>query len=279
MEMSFQGKYILRGQIMCVTGLHVGGSVAGIEIGGVDNPVIKDPLTEMPYIPGSALKGKLRSLQEWNLGLIAKHSQHQNKYAAYDCHELKDDPLKLDANRKTRWENVFVLARLFGPSSTDDDVRQTAGPTRLTVRDTFPSGTTKDKWLEWLGEGIYTEVKTENSLDRVTSEATPRPIERVPAGSEFDFEMILDVYRDDDYELFRALFTAMRLLENSALGGSGSRGHGQIEFRDLKVRWRSLDFYRNGTTEQVVILPDGNLSALVNGFDGIAWPSKQSAGG
>lgn len=274
MDMSFRGKYILRGQIMCVTGLHVGGSAAGIEIGGVDNPVMKDPLTEMPYIPGSALKGKLRSLQEWNWGLVARHPQHQNKYAAYDCHELENDPLKLDESQKTRWNQVFALARLFGPNSANDRVRNTAGPTRLTVRDAFASDTTKDKWLEWLGEGIYTEVKTENSLDRVTSEATPRPIERVPAGSDFDFEMILDVYRSDDHDLFRALFTAMRLLENSALGGSGSRGHGQIEFRNLNVNWRPLNFYRNGTTEQTVALQSENLEGLVEDFDKIAWPSK-----
>jgi CRISPR-associated protein Csm3 len=274
MNLSFQGKYILRGQILCVTGLHIGGSAAGIEIGGVDNPIIKDPLTEMPYIPGSALKGKLRSLQEWNFGLVAPHPQHQNKYAAYDCHELEDDPLKLNASERTRWENVFALARLFGPSSADDTVRQTAGPTRLTVRDSFPSETSKDKWLEWLGEGIYTEVKTENSLDRVTSEAMPRSIERVPAGSEFEFEMILDVYRNDDHELFRALLTAMRLLENSALGGSGSRGHGQIEFRALKVAWRPLDYYRNGTAETEIDLGGKGLDALVKDFDAIKWQPK-----
>ncbi|MDL1895096.1 type III-A CRISPR-associated RAMP protein Csm3 [Anaerolineae bacterium CFX7] len=290
MTLSFRGKYLLRGQITCVTGLHIGGSAAGIEIGGVDNPVIKDPLTEMPYIPGSALKGKLRSLYEWSVDLVSPHGEHQNKYVAYDCRELAQEREKLsDKAQETRWVNAFALARLYGPASADDKVREQAGPTRLSVRDSFPTGyipfvnsgyktitmgTSVAKWNEWLGEGIYTEVKTENSLDRVTSEAMPRPIERVPAGSEFDFEMILDVYREDDHELFRALFTAMRLLENSALGGSGSRGHGQIEFRNLNVAWRSLDFYRNGMGEQAVKLPGEKLETVVEEFDTITWPSK-----
>ena len=71
------GKYLFSGKIKCVTGLHIGGTSVGVEIGGLDNPVIKNPLTDMPYIPGSALKGKLRSMSEWSLGLIAPHSKHK----------------------------------------------------------------------------------------------------------------------------------------------------------------------------------------------------------
>lgn len=272
MDLTFKGKYILKGTIHCVTGLHIGGSVAGIEIGGLDNPVIKDPLTEHPYIPGSALKGKLRSLLEWHMGLIRQQPEQQDKYTAYDCGELKKK--KENSDDPDCWEKAFTLARLFGPASADEQVRQTAGPTRLTVRDAFPSPQTLDLWEERLGEGIFTEIKTENSLDRVTSEATPRPMERVPAGSEFEFEMILDVYRNNDHELFRDLFTAMHLLENSSLGGNGSRGHGQVKFQNLSLVWRSLEYYCVGEQEQAISLPGQDLRTIIKGFNNIeSWPS------
>lgn len=68
-------------------------------------------------------------------------------------------------------------------------------------------------------------------------------MERAPAGSEFDFEMVFDVYMDEDKKLLGSLFSAMHLLENSALGGSGTRGHGKVKFVDLKIIERSKDYY------------------------------------
>lgn len=281
MDLQFKGKYILCGEIACVTGLHIGGSTEGIEIGGVDNPVLKDPLTEMPYIPGSSLKGKIRSLLEWQWGQIKPHTRHSREgkasYAAYACDELrkKRDECATPAEQQ-EWDRAFALARLFGPASDDAKVRETAGPTCLTVRDAFPTEATIEQWKEWLGEGIYTEIKTENTIDRVTSEATPRPMERVPAGSAFTFEMVFDVYRDEDSDLFRDLFTAMHLLENSALGGSGSRGHGQVRFQGLQMEWRSLDYYRNGGQSQSVELPATDVAAVKQKFSEIQWPHRTS---
>ncbi len=297
MNLEFKGKYVLSGRIVCKTGLHIGGSVAGVEIGGVDNPVIKDPLTECPYIPGSALKGKLRSLLEWSAG--------KNPFSKDGLHFTRDGGKTMPCSC-----GRCQVCILFGvtPQTGVQEVKDSkgagravqitvkkedkdvpyyyAGPTRLTVRDAFPTGhkeyiagqplppeSTLAKWQEWLGEGIYTEIKTENAIDRVTSEANPRPMERVPAGSEFGFEMILDVYRADDHELFKALFEAMRLLENSALGGSGSRGHGQVEFKGLTLEWRPIEYYRNGQTPQPVPLPGENIEALVKEFNTIQWPS------
>ncbi len=252
MDLQFQGKYVLTGQIRCLTGLHIGGAAEGIEIGGVDNPVIKDPLTERPYIPGSGLKGKLRSLLEWSLGKIEKHPKHGG-YAAHFCGEC----------------DACVI---FGPASDKTEVRMKAGPTRLTVRDSFPTPETLKNWEDWLGEGVYTEIKTENAIDRVTSEANPRPMERVPADSAFKFEMIFDVYRSDDRQLLKSLFTAMRLLEHSALGGSGSRGHGQVGFEGLELKWRPLSYYQTGQGEQQVPLPGQTVESIISGFATIQWP-------
>ena len=114
--LQFKGKYILSGKIKCLTGLHIGGTTTGVEIGGVDNTVIKDPLSEQPMIPGSSLKGKMRAMTEWQLGLIKMHAKH-NSYGAYDCEDLLK--LRAEAPNAERWDAAYVLGRLFGAASDD----------------------------------------------------------------------------------------------------------------------------------------------------------------
>lgn len=264
-----KGKYLIQGRIVSKTGLHIGGSDEGIEIGGVDNPVIKDPLTNQPYIPGSALKGKLRSSLEWSFGLIAAHPKHKT-FAAYDCRELKEDEDKTPD--PARWHKAYRLARLFGPASDEDRIRVKAGPTRLTVRDVFLTEQSVKDLERTLGSGTFTEVKTENALDRVTSAANPRPIERVPAGAEFAFTFIVDIYQEEDRELLRDLFGVMAILEDTALGGGGSRGHGQVEFVIEKVEWRSVDYYVSGAAPKVITAAKGqSVRQLAATFDAKAW--------
>ncbi len=266
----FQGKYIIEGLIHCVTGLHIGGNTEGFEIGGVDNPVIIDPLTDRPYIPGSSLKGKLRHLSEWGFGLIAKHPE-RGDYPPYACPELEAKSAA-ESENADKWQKAFVVGRLFGPASVETKVRATAGPTRLSVRDAFLDSESATRLERFLGDGIYTEVKTENALDRVTSDANPRPIERVPAEAEFAFTLILDVYRDDDRELLGHLFSAMAMLEDSALGGSGSRGHGQIEFKNIETKWRPLAYYQNGSREKpITAITHKPLKEIVANFKTTDW--------
>jgi len=253
----FQGKFIITGTLECVTGTRIGGTQEKFEIGGIDNPVIKDPLTDLPYIPGSSLKGKLRHLLEWAINTKAVQVPHpkHNVFTACHCGEC-------------------VACRLFGVASDDSQVRLKAGPTRLTVRDAFPTGyeavlkgeeppegTTVYRWWEMLGEGIGTELKSENFINRLTAEANPRTMERVPAGSEFQVEFVLDVYdANSDEELLEALAEAMKLLEHSALGGSGSRGYGRVRFKDLKVKWFPVTYYRTG---------EGSKECAVGTVDGL----------
>lgn len=253
-SLRFEGKYIITVQIEALTGLHIGGSTTGLEIGGVDNPVIRDPLRNEPYIPGSSLKGKLRHLTEWSLELIAKHPKHGG-YNAYACEELKQN--EQEAENPERWRKAYLLGRLFGVASDDSRVRETAGPTRLTVCDAFLTPNSLKELRAALGEGILTELKTENSLDRVTSEANPRTMERVPAGARFWAQMVLDRYEGDGTELLRQLFAAMRLLEDSTLGGGGSRGSGRVAFRQMRVVWRGLDYYLNAAPEQTLLPAEG----------------------
>ena len=271
MYTKFYGKYHLSGLIKCVTSLHIGGTTTGVEIGGVDNPVIKDPLTDRPYIPGSSLKGKLRSISEWSLGLIERHPKHSG-YQAYDCRELKNSPPAEDQKEAfARWQGAYTVGRLYGAASDENTIREKAGPTRLTIRDSFLDDASISGLQNSLGRGVFTEVKTENALDRVTSEANPRPIELVPAGSKFEFTCLVDMYDPADRQLLRDLFAAMRVLEHSSLGGSGSRGHGQISFTDLKLTWKSIDHYRLGTPEIQVSLP-GDLESTIKQFDALQWP-------
>jgi CRISPR-associated protein Csm3 len=56
--LEFKENVIISGKIICNTGLHIGGSKEELEIGGTDAPVIIDPETRIPVIPGSSLKGK-----------------------------------------------------------------------------------------------------------------------------------------------------------------------------------------------------------------------------
>lgn len=252
MKLRFKGKYIISGEIVCKTGLHIGGTTEGFEVGGLDNPVIKNPLTEQPYIPGSSLKGKLRHLLEWKLGKIEKHPKHK-MYTAHFCGECS-------------------ACLVFGVASDETELRMKAGPTRLTVRDVFPTQETVKEWAQYLGENVYTELKTENALDRVTSEANPRTMERVPAGSKFEFEMIFDVYADTDKDLLKELIAAMHLLENSALGGSGSRGSGKVEFADLSIEFRPVTYYQTGNGQRLIDLR-GSMSVqqILTNFGAIDW--------
>jgi len=271
-DFEFKGKYIISGKILCETGLHVGGSTEGFEIGGVDNPVIRDPLTEYPYIPGSSLKGKLRHLLEWAQGrhdftktspqfTEGQKSNGEPTYQPCSCGQCEACVLFGVTPQTGAVEETKVNQTHRQPHSmrVEMEVEREnqkvkkgfliTGPTRLTVRDVFPSSDTVKRWDRLLGKRMYTEVKTENAIDRVTSEANPRTMERVPAGSEFDFEMILDVYKEGDKELLKSLFSAMHLLENSALGGSGTRGHGKVKFVDIRIIERSREYYLNKAEE------------------------------
>jgi len=265
---NLKGKLILTGKIKCLTGLRIGGSPEEIEIGGNDNPVLRNPINDEPYIPGSALKGKLRSLTEWSYGLIAPHKDHKGAYVAYECRELENNNEK----NTEKYKKASIVARLYGPATKSNKVKLEAGPSRLLVRDTFLTAEAKEMLNQYLGIGMFTEIKTENTLDRVTSEANPRPNERVPAGASFELNMVLDMYDSSDFELLRELLAAMHLLENSSLGGGGSRGYGQVEFADMRLVWRSIDYYTGKKAEKEIALPGNSLREIIQGFDQLQNP-------
>ncbi len=203
------------------TGLHIGAGDTEMHIGGVDKQIVKHPLTHQPYIPGSSLKGKMRSLLEWKSGAV------------------QEKPLGLaelgcagDA-QKTGIAAVIKLFGVSGDAKLAEERAREIGPTRLAFWDCELD---KD-WLaqaEQLNIGL-TEVKSENSINRITGVAVaPRFFERVPAGAAFDFRLSLKVL-DDEADLLPHVLAGLRLIELDSLGGSGSRGYGKVKFADLKL--------------------------------------------
>lgn len=214
------GRIIITGRIRALTGLHIGGSPGALAIGNVDMPVIRDAVTGRPYIPGSSLKGKMRSLAEKVTGAP------QNKSIGKDVtiHVAED---------RAQYDRYWVNP-LFGiPGEVKFDV---PAPNRLIVRDVALDESSAKALLEARTDLPYTEVKWEAAIDRVTSAATPRQMERVPAGAVFaPMELVFSLYLSNDEMLLDHLFTALQLVEDDYLGGQGSRGSGKVRFEDLQV--------------------------------------------
>jgi CRISPR-associated protein Csm3 len=210
----------LEGTLELLSGLRIGASEGEIRIGGVDNQVIRNPHNNQPYIPGSSLKGKVRSLLEWRSGAV------------------KSEPLGI-RDMDDRHPMVKPILKLFGIGGGDHLTEAQAldlGPTRLA----FWDASLNPAWVGRIEQDnlLMTEIKTENRIDRIKGVAEhPRQTERVPAGARFDFRLsikLLDIDGDGE-SLRRTLYAGLRLLELDSLGGSGSRGYGKLKFRDLRI--------------------------------------------
>lgn len=252
-------KLKLSGKIVAETGLRVGTGRDVYEIGGIDSSVIKLP-DGVPYIPGSSIKGKLRCLFErtrLDLTPLVKYRlvEQEEEKARQDSKSNRESRLEELKNEleKLGWrkiQNVFVhtcknpdceICTIFGRPAEFG----VATPTRVIVRDAvLDREAFAKKYPDLVKMGLYTEVKSENAIDRLTSAANTRQIERVPKGAEFYFELLYSVYDDKDEERFKRLFfdedkgekgELLTLLENDYLGGMGSRGYGQVRFEELKV--------------------------------------------
>src|SRR5665213_1193954 len=237
-ELQLVGKLILSGELHCETGLHIGAGNGSLEIGGADNPVVKDAFG-IPYIPGSSIRGRLRSLLEQSLGLavpdelVYLSKRKGQEVRIHQSDRPDDDICVLFGRNPGRVEKV----------SGDAIEAATATPARLTVYD---APLVLDSITPQMRENLddeLTEVKSENAVDRITSQANPRTLERVPAGARFRFRMVLDVLCPEDKVLLTRVAEGLRLLEDDALGGGGSRGNGRVSFGALSLAWRGKDYY------------------------------------
>lgn len=218
----------IKATLLLKSGLHIGAGDNEMHIGGIDNSVVKNPITNRPYIPGSSLKGKIRSLLEWKSG------------------EVKNKPLSLnDLEKAQSKQAVELILKLFGVSGDAEDCEkmQKIGASRLVFWDCDLNETWANEITQ---DGLsLTEAKSENTIDRITATAgNPRLTERVPAGAEFDFKLTIRVFDEDDkQELLNKVLSGLKLLELDSLGGSGSRGYGKVKFTELTVdgEARNLD--------------------------------------
>ena len=194
-------------KIEVVTGMHIGGSKDELKIGGLDSPVIKNPVTNIPYIPGSTLKGRFR------MALELKYN------------DVNSEGKGVGPSQDHKHESQVV--KLFGSASSKTNFE----PTRFIFRDA--------KLCDDSVDFANTEAKTEVTMDRKTmsaAKAGPRTQERIPSGAKFDFEVAIRVFEGDDEKKFvERLKEAMKIVEMEYLGGSGTRWYGKVKFEDFKT--------------------------------------------
>ncbi len=198
------GKLVIRATLQVETGLHIGGSKDYAPIGAVDSIFVRDSMTKQPIIPGSSVKGKMRTL-------LAK-ARNQSPVS-----DPKDDE--------------EVVLRLFG-SAEKGAIRLS----RLQFSDSFVQEKSLKKFSALDTDTYLGEVKFENTITRSTGTANPRQIERVPRGMQFDFHLTYNVENEAELaEDMKVLADGFRLLMLDYLGGHGSRGYGRVSFRDFQV--------------------------------------------
>ncbi|MDD5022286.1 MAG: type III-A CRISPR-associated RAMP protein Csm3 [Endomicrobiaceae bacterium] len=203
----------ITGTIKLKSDLHIGMGYTEMRIGETYSSVIKNSHTLQPYIPGSSIKGTIRSLLELSLGLI--------KYT--DGAFVKAETLSKITNEEDR-KNAEIILKLFGcgVGNDNDEVLAQIGPSRTSFFDSCIS----KKWLEEHNNYVLTEIKSENS----------RFFEVVSKGVGFDFVIAIKEFENDDFvALFELLKKGLKLLESNSLGGNGSRGYGRIEFLNLSL--------------------------------------------
>ncbi len=267
-ELKLIGKLILEGELLCRTGLHIGAGKGSLEIGGADNPVIKDSFGR-PYVPGSSLRGRLRSLLEQARGAaVPSELVYLSK--------RKGQEVRIHQSNRPNDEICLLFGRTAGRMErvSGDILEGTlASPARLAVCDAplDPESITAPM-RENLDDEL-TEVKSENAIDRITSQANPRTLERVPAGARFHVRFVMDVLCDEDKALAALLAEGLRLLEDDSLGGGGSRGSGRVGFAKMRLVWRGRRFYASGAPESE-LLAGADLAALQSLVSDSEFPSK-----
>jgi len=220
----------IKGKLVLKSGLHIGAGDTEMHIGGIDNTVVRHPHTNEPYIPGSSIKGKVRSLLEMKSGLMVKTNGSPL--------QVKDIN-GLDSEKESECRKIISL---FGSSGDYSESVIDLGPTRVTFSDCQLSEKSRNEKLQLF------ETKTETAIDRIKGTAqrgSLRFIERVPAGIEFDFSVSLKILKEEDKALFNYLLQGLKLLEMDSLGGSGSRGYGKISFafedEEIRNKFESLE--------------------------------------
>ncbi len=288
----FLGSFVFEYELKALTGIRIGGSKENFDIGGLDNPVIKTYISipdfygkgydlpkGTPYIPGSSIKGKIRSLLEWATGRVGNmikkrdveemlRKAEEKKKEAEEMKKRAEMTKEAEIEKKAKeaMKDAKALIKeaisiagspcdcgkcsiciLFGTGNAKTlenlPLQEQPGPPRLIFSDAYPTKKTLEMLQKELGEGIFTEIKTENQINRITSMAHIRKVERVPAGAVFVGRIVFNLYKEEDKNLLSLLLQGMRMLEYNYLGGYGSRGSGRVKFEKLNVEFKSKSAY------------------------------------
>ncbi len=246
-----QGRLFLHFTITAVTGLHIGGSPGVLSIGNVDSPVIRDPLTRQPYIPGSSLRGKMRSQMEKQYG--RPQNTNVGQVTIHTC------------KRADEYATCSICKTFGIPGEYPH-----AETSRLLVRDARLNDASIAALNAARTDLPFTEIKWEAAIDRVTSAATPRQQERVPAGAEFTGELVFSLYSFNERErdlselrLFTYVLEGLELIEEDYLGGHGARGSGKVRLSDLTLTLKQNRRY----SEPREITHGNDLAALRTGWE------------
>lgn len=253
------GKVFFKGNIVLKTGLHIGGSQESMQIGGLDLPIIRDSGNNLPYIPGSSLKGKLRSTLEKfgerlkdgkkeKLSFNRNIGTFRNKLFIHCCEDIK-------------YAMHCDVCRIFGSSGDDRSLPRGEKaenlPSSLFVRDSL-----LDESLIGVSSQ-YTETKVETGIDRANMAANPRRVERVLPNNKFNFEMVYSVEalapRERDHLVFpeenlkkdlNNILTCLELIQSEGIGGYTSRGYGKVEFTFSEFSGKTLAYFKGDTNKQ-----------------------------
>ena len=255
-NLKFLGNVLVAYRLRLLTGLHIGGMKSSFEIGSLDNPVIKLPegidfsfksffndgedgkekeikvKGGTPFIPGSSIKGKLRSLLEW-------------KYSTGIRKEKNSWKITVDGENGKKIKKLFGITPQEGEGNPEEIF-----PIRGRFFDLYP--------VSEIGE---TEIKAENTIDRLTAKANPRFMERVPAGTVFEGLIVIKLFSEDDVKLLSILKEGFKLLEDDYLGGSGSRGYGRVKLEKVRIIFRPKEYYE-GNENKDEVLSETTLTEL-----------------
>lgn len=216
-------RIIISGTLEALTPLHIGSGKPEVEIGGVEMPVLTDP-KDQPYIPGSSLKGRVRAETESiarKKGLeVCKPPQVDNM-----CGSTKDSIDKL-----------CVCCRIFGTAG-----RRISFASKVKFRDAYPLDRVK-ALLERTGIAIDRETGT-------VARGALYNIQAVPAGTKFGLEIVGENLSDDELKLLKS---ALKSVEDSALGGSSTRGFGKIKINIESVKERTAKYYLGEEDERMI---------------------------
>lgn len=233
MDIKLQKIIEIRGTLILESNLHIGSGNLEMHIGGTDNPIIKHPHTQEPYIPGSSIKGKIRSLLELSTGVAASAYKNGSDGGISNLNAL------LKEKNNDMKEAMASILKIFGcsnSSKTADSIEtKTAielGPTRASFADCYLNSDWKNKAIENMWP--LSVEKQENSIDRITGVAkSPRVTEVVPSGAKFDFRVTFKIFDNSDEELLKMLKEGIELMQKDAIGGAGSRGYGRVRIENL----------------------------------------------